>query len=226
MYQIAICDDEEKCINEITTLLNAFQKNNTDIKLSWDSYTTSQELMKQVSNRSYDIYLLDSYIDERNGIDIAEEIRKQDEQGAIVFLTSSDAFYKEAFRLQASQYLEKPFIEQEFFHAMEQLCRKEKEHYFVVKDGSQLSRRKAEDIVFITSEDHYKRITFDTDSVLMRETMTNLKQELFEEYFYMLNGKTDVESLKQPFSLLWNQCIKLLSFYILVCDGSGNRYPI
>jgi DNA-binding LytR/AlgR family response regulator len=197
MYKIAICDDEEICVKETAQLLDKYKKTHPQLVFSVDVFMSSIELLGAMEKSSYDIYLLDIYIDRMNGIEIAEIIRKKDEGAHIIFMTSSNAFYRDAFRIQAVHYLEKPILEEDFFDAMNRACHKEEVRYLTVKDGGQVTRIVMGDILYVESEDHYKRIVAEHGcSYMVRSTLKELEQELSEPYFYSLGIKSIINLKK------------------------------
>lgn len=189
MYHIAICDDEKKSIEETLELFDNYKETVKDIDCKIETFRTSMDLLDAMEFQAYDVYILDIYIDEINGIELANMIRKKDENGAIVFVTSSEDFYKEAFRLQAVHYLEKPIIKAEFNAALDRIFTEEEVHNLVIKDSGTMIKIPVDDILYITSEDHYKRITEKDTSHLVRTTMQALADEIKEDYFYMPNSK-------------------------------------
>lgn len=64
-------------------------------------------------NKQYDLYLLDIFMEESmNGIELAEKLRRMQEEALICFVSTSDDFYREAYDLYAVQYLIKPVGEE------------------------------------------------------------------------------------------------------------------
>jgi DNA-binding LytR/AlgR family response regulator len=200
MYRIAVCDDEETCIRETTELLDNYNKTHPQLSFTVDVFMSSIELLGAIEERGYDIYLLDIYIDKLNGIEIAEIIRKKDEDAHIIFMTSSNAFYKDAFRIQACHYLEKPILTEDFYSAMDRACVNEDIKYLTFREGGQVVKLPMAEIMYIESEDHYKRIFADGKSYMVRSTLQAISQELTEPYFYCLGTKSII-NLKKVFRI-------------------------
>ena len=196
MYRVAICDDEESCIREATQLLNNYRRTHPLLIFDVDVFTSSIELLGAMEKDRYDIYLLDIYIDRMNGIEIAQAIRDKDEDANIIFMTSSNAFYKEAFRIQAVHYLEKPILQDDFYEAMDRVCHSEEARFLTGKDGGAVSRVAVGDILYVESEDHYKRIVAENESYLVRSTLKEISEELYEPYFYSLGIKSIINLKK------------------------------
>ncbi len=197
MYRIAICDDERSSVQDASKMIGRYSDFHENIEISVDVFYTSLDFLEALEKNSYDIYFLDIYIDRINGIDLADVIRKNNENANIIFMTSSNAFYKEAFRIHAVHYLEKPILEEDFFEAMDRVINLDTEiHYISFKDGGNVHRIDVERIVCIESEDHYKRINAGEETFLVRSTIQELKDELEFPYFYPL-GKKSIINLKK-----------------------------
>ncbi len=56
----------------------------------------------------YDLVILDIYMDQLTGIDVAYRIREQDDRVGLAFCTSSNEFASESFDVGAKHYLRKP----------------------------------------------------------------------------------------------------------------------
>lgn len=196
MYRIAICDDEQSSAAEAAELLEKYRSVHLRTEMSVDIFYTSLDLLDAMEKEPYDIYLLDIYIDKLNGIEIAEAIRKRDEKGQIIFMTSSNAFYKDAFRIHAVHYLEKPILGEEFFDAMDRVCMEEEIRFLTVRQSGEVHKIPLEEIIYIESEDHYKRIVTGSDSFFVRNTMQGLMEDISEEYFHALGMKTIINLKK------------------------------
>ena len=196
MYKIAICDDEKSSAALAAGLLEKYNNAHPRIEMSVDIFYTSLDLLEASGRHPYDIYLLDIYIDRINGIEIAESLRKTNDRASIIFMTSSNAFYKEAFRIHAAHYLEKPILESDFFDAMDRVCNVEDVHYLTVRESGEVSKVNVDDILYIESEDHYKRIVTTKKSYFVRSTMQSLSDEIDCEYFHALGVKTIINLKK------------------------------
>lgn len=197
MYSVAICDDEKSSAAEAAELLEKYRKAHEGLVFKVDVFYSSLDLLGAMEKELYDIFFLDIYIDKINGIELADDIRKKNEEAQIIFMTSSNAFYKEAFRINAVHYLEKPILEEEFFDAMDRVCKQEEEaHYLTFRDSGEVRRVIAEDILYIESEDHYKKIVLQEGSFLVRSTLQMLKNDLDYPFFYVMGTKSIINLKK------------------------------
>ncbi|MBQ6966671.1 MAG: response regulator transcription factor [Lachnospiraceae bacterium] len=189
MIRIAICDDEQRCLDECAELINEYREAHPDFEVETRGFRSSRDLLSAREKKSFDAYILDIYIDTMNGVDLANEIRKDNDEAGIIFLTTSAVHYRDAFRVQAAHYLEKPVEKEEFFEALDRIFNEEAEKYYAVKDMGVISKVKVKDILYITSEDHYKSIVTLDRSYFVRGTMKDILEGINEESFYLLNNK-------------------------------------
>ena len=191
MYKLAICDDEQSSAAEAAELLEKYKAAHSGLDFSVDIFNTSLDLLGAIEKKVYDIFLLDIYIDKISGIELAETIVKKNEDAHIIFMTSSNAFYKDAFRVHAAHYLEKPILQDEFFEAMDRVCTEEEEdHYLTFRDSGKVHKVRVDDILYVESEDHYKRIVTHDDNFLIRSTMQALQENLDFPHFYAMGIKS------------------------------------
>lgn len=100
--RIAVCDD---CRNDALYLKSLLNGQSVTV------YSDAESLLSDIAggDTHYDLYLLDIYMGQSmNGIELAEKLRAVNKEAVICFISSSNAFYREAYDLYAVQYLLKP----------------------------------------------------------------------------------------------------------------------
>ena len=115
MIKIAVLDDEQIYLDTISCLLKDYmQEKNSEFEV--DLFTNSNQLLNNIeSGVKHDVYLLDIYMQGVTGMSVATELRSRNIQSPIVFLTSSTDHALEAFGVNATHYLLKPYKEDDFF---------------------------------------------------------------------------------------------------------------
>lgn len=114
VLNIAIVDDD---FNDLSTaelfLQNFIQKNYPNKKNSINIQTFSRavDLLLDFKVKKFDLILLDIKMQEVSGIQAAKIIRNQDDDVKIIFLTNSNDFLLEGYRVFASGYILKPLNE-------------------------------------------------------------------------------------------------------------------
>lgn len=115
--RIAVCDD---CREDTLTLQRSLTGHEVSV------YSSADSLLEDVEGRKiqYDLYLLDIFIENSiSGIELAARLRKSHEEAVICFISTSDAFYREAYDLYAIQYLLKPVGEDALNSLLERVRR-------------------------------------------------------------------------------------------------------
>lgn len=100
--RIAICDDEKEIRALLSEKIRALYP---DAELFL--YKSGAELL--LSNIRHDILLLDIHMPDKNGIETAMELRRDDKKTVIIFVTALEDYVFQAFDVNAFHYLVKPF---------------------------------------------------------------------------------------------------------------------
>ncbi len=136
--------------------------------------------------KQFDIFLLDIYLPGQNGVDTARRIRGLDKNALLVFLTSSEDFYREAFDLYAFHYLIKPIrldsLTEVLTRAADHISAPE-ESLHIMSRGQNIMLRHA-DITYIDSSNHILHFHMQdgqeyTSYGKLDEIQTQLASELF-----------------------------------------------
>lgn len=116
--RIAVCDDG---MEDALLLKGCLRGHEADIYLDADGLLA---YLEENGDRKYDLYLLDIYMDKSlDGIELAKRIYTLHDDAVICFVSTSDAFYREAYDLYAIQYLLKPVREETVRRLLEKVSR-------------------------------------------------------------------------------------------------------
>lgn len=116
--KIAVCDDEKQFIDTICPLLEQWAQDH-NIRLTLHRFTDGDTLIAAHQNECMDLIILDVIMPLLNGIDTAKEIRHNDSDVPIIFLTSSKEFAIESYEVRAFYYLIKPVVREKLFSVMD-----------------------------------------------------------------------------------------------------------
>ncbi len=108
-YQVAVCDDNLEHLNDISGKIRQILDDN-GASYTIEKYTSGKDILEVILNqkRKYDILFLDILMDEINGVVTARELRKNNSEASIVFITSSPNFVFKGYDVHALQYILKP----------------------------------------------------------------------------------------------------------------------
>lgn len=113
---VAIIDDSPE---DLAATIDYFSKyiSNNHIELFYNlkvrSYNSPIDFIKNFGVEKFNLIILDIFMKELNGIQLAQFIRDKDKECSIIFLTNSDAFLLEGYTVFASGYFIKPLNEHE-----------------------------------------------------------------------------------------------------------------
>ena len=126
--RIAICDDvkteRQNVIDVLRVILKSFSVN---------EFSEGAELLKSHVLLPYDLIILDILMPGLNGIQTAAALRKTDTKTPIIFLSSSEEFGVESYRVLAFDYLLKPIDRTQLTACLKRLTmQRKKKHYVTV----------------------------------------------------------------------------------------------
>ena len=169
MFRVAICDDLEeqlKIVHEsVERFFNAHEISSFEIK----EYNDPNILLPDSEqNWDWDIVLLDVCMPGMLGIDVAKRIKEKSEKTKFIFLSVSREFAIDAFAVNASHYLLKPFTPEEFDEAMNRaigpLIANEAKKIMLQMENGAIHSTDITDIIFIESMG-YRRLVHTKDGV-------------------------------------------------------------
>lgn len=121
--RIALVDDNRDDLQTLHRCLTENLISDCDIV----EFTGGDEFLKSFTDNSYDLIVLDIYMGELTGIDVAREIRKRDSHVLIAFGTTSNEFAAESYEVNACYYLKKPFDREHVSYMLNRINYKELE---------------------------------------------------------------------------------------------------
>lgn len=179
MYQIALCDDEEKELDRIETYLAGYQDKRQTQKYRVRRFTSGEAMVDLIREELYmpDLILLDIFMSGITGMDAAKEMRGMGCGVPIIFLTTSRDHALCAYEVDAVQYLVKPLDQDRFYHAMDSAMsrmRKEQESQIVIKVAGGVRQLSPGDILYCESQKNYQILYLAGAECRVRMTTENL----------------------------------------------------
>lgn len=149
--RVAVCDDEIVQQKVMQALLQKFFEEN-DILAEVKFYSSGQEYLKEKKSEilNTDIFLLDIFMPELNGIDIGKELKNIGAKGKIIFITAGNDFITEAFEIQAFSYIKKPVVYEKFSKVMSSVIKSfEKTRYMDIVVDREKQRIYLDDVDYV-----------------------------------------------------------------------------
>lgn len=109
MLNFAICDDNLNILERLEKMLESiFTKNNFDAQVSFKSDNT-KDMLDYIHENKTDVVMLDINLkSNKNGLELAEEIRKINKNAYIIFTTGHLEYAMIAYKFKTFDYLAKP----------------------------------------------------------------------------------------------------------------------
>ena len=152
--QVAFVDDDPNELNILRTYMSSLTDSATT---SIDEFSNGDDFLSHWTAGLYDLVVLDIFMENLTGVDVAREIRKTDSNVRIVFCTTSNEFASESYEVNACYYLHKPFGEENVKNMLDRLNLTELElsRSISLPDGQSVILR---DIIYADYTSH--RMTF------------------------------------------------------------------
>lgn len=151
MIKAAFCDDDLLAIKEMNVLFEQYRAE-YDREIACTEFYSPLELLAEIEKGThFDILFLDVIMPGQNGINVAREIRQNDQTVKIIFLTSSDEFAVESYTVDAFFYYVKPIRAEVFRRLMDSAisqCEKEKRGSLILRCKGGITRIDLEKLVY------------------------------------------------------------------------------
>ena len=199
MIRIAICDDEKEFLDAAEQMLEQYM-DGVSVPFKSDTFRVSSELVDTIEKGIvYDVYLLDIYMPGITGMSIATELRNRGVKSPIIFLTSSTDHALEAFGVDATHYLLKPYTKDNFDVGMDKAMgsiASHKNDSIVLKVDNEYRNISVSKIYYCEAEDKYQRFYLENgEKMLIRISGTELYRQLSEFDFFYHCGRAHIINL-------------------------------
>ncbi len=183
--KIAICDDQSGQVVLLKAQIKELCAVHDMSDVSIDIYSSGNELLKCETLRTFDIVFLDIDMPGLSGIDTARKLREMDCEALIVFVTSYQEYMRDAFKVEAFDYLIKPVSMRELNDVVKRAVQKQEQRYgkitvkTVENETLALACRK---IVLVQSRLHYIDIMLNDNAVYTVSMKLDWLSELLKPY--------------------------------------------
>ncbi len=181
MIKIAICDDnrEELSRTRRNSMSYATQYPENDVRIS--TFEDVESVLSHIeSYGSFDIMILDIYMPNITGMELASILREKEDVCEIIFLTTSTTHAIDAFTLNATHYVLKPYTIEQFEAALSKAfiqLAKRKQATITLKSLQGTHKVLFSDFMYVETEKHMQNIHL-SDGVVLKVRMSS--HELFD----------------------------------------------
>lgn len=154
MIRIAAVDDEKECLERIGAYLDRMSEYQVERFLT----TSAEELLEKCrAGECFDLVFLDIEMGSMTGIEAAKQLCESGGNPLIIFTTAHSQYVKEAFYVNAFQYMFKPIEFEDFRYEFERAARavQRRNRTFEVSRGHDKVLLKCSDILYIETRDRH-----------------------------------------------------------------------
>ena len=201
MVRIALCDDSQEMLDEVSLYIKKYAEEKNWQNLESFCFSSVTSLKNALDDgASFDVFFLDVYIGDELGTSLAKDIRGRGIEQPIVFITTSIEHAPESFESGTLRYLIKPLEPTKFYEAMDAALEKAKkvgERQIKLKTESGVESVNISRIMYSVAHAHYQYITLDDSTELrVRMTVTELYTKLAEYGGFVRTGSAYIINLR------------------------------
>ena len=201
MIRIALCDDEQKILDEVSQYIKKYAEKKSDQTPEIVPFHSARALRNALDEeKDFDIFILDVYIGEEMGTELAKNIRKRGIESPVIFLTTSVEHAPQGYETGTLRYLIKPLDPNKFYEAMDAAIRQAEkilERLIRIKTEHGIENINANNIMYSEAHDHYQYITMNNGGTLkVRTTVSNLYTTLAKNGGFVRLGSAYIINLR------------------------------
>ena len=200
MIKIALCDDEAKILDEVSSYINKYAEKKSNQRIEISRFDSAKALDFVLDESSFDIFVLDVYIGKEMGTALAKKIRKRGIESPIIFLTTSVEHAPQGYETGTLRYLIKPLDPKKFCEALDAAflqVEKASERLIKLKTENGVESIKANHVMYSEAHDHYQYVVLnDRSEIRVRTTVTDLFAVLMHSGGFLRVGSAYIVNLR------------------------------
>lgn len=191
MFHIAICDDSEYDLQEISSALQGLRHLGICFDETWCQ--SGRALIDDIAEgeKSYHLLILDMLMDSINGIETAKAIRTYDVSMPILIVTSTVQYALAGYQVNAWRYLTKPVDPGELVREAAAVLKSQEKSdetcYVVQSNGSVIRRVPLADILYFESSLHTITLHTMREDIEFRGAIRDVEEQLTPLGFFRIH---------------------------------------
>ena len=156
MISVAVVDDEYRERENLRRFFELAQKKIQE-PITAELFSSGEQFLS-VSGKLFDLICLDIDMTGKNGIEIAREIRRTDQEVIIIFITNLAQMAIRGYEVRAFDFILKPVNYNAFYMKIRSaisIIRAKKEKYLVVPTAEGMERFSTGELIYAEVNGHY-----------------------------------------------------------------------
>lgn len=236
MYRIAIVEDEEKCVQHLSEILERCSKE-LNVQCKVECFNNGMDFISDYQPL-YDLVLLDIAMPLLDGMETARKLRAIDPAVFIIFTTNLVQYAVKSYEVEALDFVLKPVEFKVFFTKFKRFVKmmKEKKDKYIVISTEGISRKiNVKDILYIEVIGHFLHYHLYGETLTKYGTIAQAENEMenfgfFRIYKSYIINLSHIQEIKLNSVVLDDGTELLISrfkkkeFMQKVAEYFGNRY--
>lgn len=219
--KIAVCDDNADELRSTQLLLKSYCSLHSDKNIEIFCFENAKKIISYYNgNDFFDIVIIDIYLSDCTGIELAKKINEINPYCKIIFLTVSRDFAVDAFTVNATHYLVKPCTKDELFSAIDKAMSSissDQTANMVFNIGGTKTKIDVKKVLYFETSKHYQIAkTIDDKEYSIRITNENMYKQLAHFDCFFRCGRTYIVNMEY---------ISEINSKVMVFDN-GNTLPM
>lgn len=179
--KLYICDDQES----IAKLIEREIRSNLTVSAEIIVFTDPIMMYKSYKKDKVDILFLDIDMPKMNGIDIANKLRRSDDDIFIIFVTNREDMVFQSIQYKPFRFIRKSEMKQEIKEALSALLKEliKIETDIIVEKSGKMIKLKYKDIMYVTSEKHNIHIVCKNEVLTIRRKLSDFEENIKGDMF-------------------------------------------
>lgn len=220
---IAVCDSDEKVVDDIKSKLEVYKKyNNLPFEIFY--YSRGTEILEE--NECFDVIILDDALPDINSFDLCRSLKERNSNISIIFISDNDLFVDDAFEIGAIRYLNKPVSSQRLFSAIDSAVNRYEQatENIYIKDKSNVFRLYTDEIIYIEIDNRKTRIVTPNGVYSSKRSLKSWREGLKDSCFacphnsFIINMKYITDYKRNDYVVLNGE------YRIEIARNSGNSF--
>lgn len=179
--KIALCEDEQEYVTQFLEVLDSLSLPDS---IEMSIFETGESLLFALAETRFDGLFLDIKLaGGMDGMALAKEIRKNDAQLPIVFLSNYDDYVFDGYDVGALSYVLKPVTQEKLAKSLSKIIDQRDVPMLVLKISQELRKIPQFDILYVEAEGHQLKIVTQKEEILYSAKLADVLEELTDSFY-------------------------------------------
>jgi DNA-binding LytR/AlgR family response regulator len=155
-WRVALVDDEAVQLDLLQKMLSEYGEEH-GVFLSFETFASAEAFLFHFEeDKAFDLLVLDIEMGDMNGMDLARQLRKQNHDIKLLFVTGYTDYIGQGYEVSAMDYILKPVKKEKLFAVIDRFRKTlpEKKTYLLLDTAEGMKRIQNADILYLEASRH------------------------------------------------------------------------